>query len=132
MRSSTVRWVTIAFIGGIFLLSLWMPVALLQGIPLCYFKFHTGLDCPGCGLTRAFIYLFHGDIRRAVAMNALAPVLALWLTLYLAEHCYYLRKNHRPAWFTREGNRLVSRLFLLLFLAQWVWKNALIVRSWMG
>ncbi len=34
----------------------------------------TGLACPGCGLTRGFHALFHGDIVTALDYNALIPV----------------------------------------------------------
>ncbi|WP_442911563.1 DUF2752 domain-containing protein [Lachnospira sp.] len=31
----------------------------------CPIKFITGISCPGCGMTRAWIYLLHGDIHLA-------------------------------------------------------------------
>lgn len=37
----------------------------------------TGLWCPGCGATRAFGDLVHGDIASALSSNALAVVLGL-------------------------------------------------------
>lgn len=36
---------------------------------LCVFHRITGLDCPGCGMTRAFLRLLHGDWRGAWAFN---------------------------------------------------------------
>jgi len=36
---------------------------------LCMMKRYTGLTCPGCGLTRCFIALAHGDLPAAMAYN---------------------------------------------------------------
>ena len=47
--------------------------------PTCIVKLTTGLDCPGCGGTRAFYYLLHGDLAEALA-TALRE-LAGWLGL---------------------------------------------------
>lgn len=42
----------------------------------CYFRRITGLDCPGCGLTRGFIALFHADFAEAFRVNALTYLVA--------------------------------------------------------
>ncbi|MBX6752177.1 MAG: DUF2752 domain-containing protein [Micromonosporaceae bacterium] len=51
-------------------------------MPSCLVKLTTGLDCPGCGGTRAFYYLLHGNLPQAVRHHAIAvlaaPVL-VWL-----------------------------------------------------
>jgi hypothetical protein len=47
--------------------------------PLCVFSVATGLSCPGCGLTRSFAFLEHGDLRAAFALHPLGPV--LWLAV---------------------------------------------------
>jgi hypothetical protein len=36
---------------------------------LCMFKRMTGLGCPGCGMTRSFISLGHGDLAMAFSYN---------------------------------------------------------------
>lgn len=35
----------------------------------CLFKLATGYNCPVCGMTRAFIYISHGDVVSAFQMN---------------------------------------------------------------
>lgn len=54
----------------------------------CYFRKITGLDCPGCGLTRGFISLCHADFAEAFRVNALtylvAPFFAYRLTRSLS------------------------------------------------
>lgn len=46
-------------------------------LPVCpLFKF-TGFACPGCGMTRGFHALFHGDVLTALDYNALIPLFVL-------------------------------------------------------
>lgn len=55
--------------------------ALFPGCPLLQI---TGFACPGCGLTRGFHSLFHGEFLLALDFNALIPIFALvfaYLTL---------------------------------------------------
>lgn len=44
--------------------------------PVCPLFKLTGFACPGCGLTRGFHALFHGDVLTALHFNALIPVWA--------------------------------------------------------
>jgi hypothetical protein len=47
--------------------------------PVCPLYSMTGFACPGCGLTRGFHALFHGDVLTALDYNALIPVFAAFL-----------------------------------------------------
>lgn len=54
-------------------------------IPTCIIKLTTGLDCPGCGGTRAFYYLMHGNVPEAARHHMLAVFAAPFLVwLYVA------------------------------------------------
>ncbi|MEX1217828.1 MAG: DUF2752 domain-containing protein [Acidimicrobiales bacterium] len=46
-----------------------------QIFPACAFKATTGLDCPGCGMTRALHSLVHGDVLKAISHNLLLVIL---------------------------------------------------------
>lgn len=46
-------------------------------LPVCPLFALTGYACPGCGLTRAFHALFHGDLLTALDFNALLPIWTL-------------------------------------------------------
>lgn len=46
-------------------------------VPACAFRALTGVDCPGCGGTRAVHALLHGDVGNALNHNALATVAIL-------------------------------------------------------
>jgi hypothetical protein len=53
-----------------------------DAVPTCLLKLTTGLDCPGCGGTRAAWYLLHGDLP-AAARHHLLFVFAVPFLLYL-------------------------------------------------
>jgi hypothetical protein len=50
--------------------------------PTCLVKLTTGFDCPGCGGTRAFWYLLHGNLP-AAARSHLVAVFATPFLVYL-------------------------------------------------
>ena len=45
--------------------------------PVCPLYALTGIACPGCGLTRGYHALFHGDVATAMHFNALIPLYSL-------------------------------------------------------
>lgn len=47
--------------------------------PVCPLYSLTGFACPGCGLTRGFHALFHGDVLTAFDYNTLIPVFGAFL-----------------------------------------------------
>ncbi|MBO4303527.1 MAG: DUF2752 domain-containing protein [Lentisphaeria bacterium] len=64
---------------------------------MCLFRFHTGLPCPGCGLTRAFFALLRGDFRASVQFHALLlPVLFTLLAALAGTIAQAREKAGRP------------------------------------
>jgi hypothetical protein len=45
------------------------PARIETGPVVCPFRLVTGLPCPGCGLTRAWVYIAHGDFGAALHAN---------------------------------------------------------------
>ena len=62
----------VAGIGAAFLLS---PEHIEDGPVICPFRALTGLPCPGCGLTRSWVYAAHGWWQESFASNAFGMVL---------------------------------------------------------
>lgn len=50
----------------------------------CPFLSLSGVPCPGCGLTRATIFLFKGDWQSSIAFHAFAPAFVLAFALVVA------------------------------------------------
>ena len=51
----------------------------------CLFKYLTGIDCPGCGLTRAALSLLKGDVRAAAGYNVMVFSLPLLFVYYFTD-----------------------------------------------
>jgi len=57
----------------------------------CFIKKITGIDCPGCGLQRAFLFFVQGDFKAAFLMYpAIYPLFLL--ALLLTFHHFYAVK----------------------------------------
>ncbi len=62
--------------------------------PQCPFHQLLGLQCPGCGATRALSALLHGHIAAAVHLNALATVLFPIVAIYgIFVYAQFLRRK---------------------------------------
>ena len=72
-----------AALAGCAYLALYDPNASSSLYPGCPFRSMTGLDCPGCGITRALHSVVTGDVVGALDHNllfvALLPLIAWWL-----------------------------------------------------
>jgi hypothetical protein len=77
--------------------------------PTCVFHSLTGLNCPGCGATRALYALLHGNLRLALKDNALFVVLLAVLAIWSARFVF-LKSKKQPATFN------VPPIFLWIFL----------------
>lgn len=66
------------------LIGSYIIIASLFSSTICVLKNVTGLPCPGCGLTRAYLSLFHGDISKAFRYHPLflLPAILLILLIY--------------------------------------------------
>jgi len=64
----------VAGIGASFLLS---PEHIEAGPVICPFRALTGLPCPGCGLTRSWVYAAHGWWQESFASNAFGMLLVV-------------------------------------------------------
>lgn len=73
----------ILLLGGIYLI---IVRKIGKGIPCIFFKL-TGLQCPGCGMTRAMVEIGKGNFRAAFQYNALSltvfPVLCIYMLFRL-------------------------------------------------
>jgi hypothetical protein len=72
--------VLVCFLGGVgYVLATDPTDANAFSSPTCLIRLTTGFDCPGCGGTRAFWYLLHGNIPAAARSHLLAVFAAPFL-----------------------------------------------------
>lgn len=58
----------------------------------CVYKKYLGVDCPGCGMQRAFVYLMRGEFVESLKMfPALIPLIIM--VAYLILHVIFKYKN---------------------------------------
>jgi hypothetical protein len=83
-----VRWTTFLVSSAIVLAAallhlggdgrLALPGGVLGSLPgLCLTRSVAHMDCPGCGMTRSFVAMAHGDLRQAFRSHRLGPPLFL-------------------------------------------------------
>ncbi|HVF44291.1 MAG TPA: DUF2752 domain-containing protein [Pyrinomonadaceae bacterium] len=101
--------------------ALWSPTD-LPGVVLCPFRALTGLPCPGCGMTRAFCALGHGDLAGAFGYNALAPFVFAAAVLAWAHALATVLKLDaaRAALERLRPTQRAAALMLAVTLAWWV------------
>jgi hypothetical protein len=84
-NSGTLRWIAAAVAASALAVSfVWTPSAMPK-LELCLMRRFTGVPCPGCGLSRAFCAISHGELGAAWTFNpfgfafyALALALVAW------------------------------------------------------
>ncbi|HVC93357.1 MAG TPA: DUF2752 domain-containing protein [Pirellulales bacterium] len=87
----------------------------------CYSRTLFGVSCPGCGLTRSFVHLAHGDWWAAWQVHRLGWLLAAVVLFQFPYRLALLAGGDRWA----LGRPLVacfSTAVIGLLLANWVWR----------
>jgi hypothetical protein len=101
----------IALLSGLLRAGLeWDLLSRVHLFPACPILATTGVPCPGCGMTRAFLLLGQLRLEEALSANPAAPLLALVMTGWAL----------RP-W--RLSQRVASRLagaLLIAVIALWI------------
>ena len=93
---------------------------------MCQFRNVTGWDCPGCGLTRAFVSIAHGDFVAAWRYNPASLLVFAFVFLqipYRATQIWRISRGQQPLYLGRPGNILVYMVVGIMF-GQWLIKMA--------
>jgi hypothetical protein len=84
--------------------------------PTCLVRLTTGFDCPGCGGTRAFWYLLHGDLPAAARSHVFAVFAAPFLVYF------YLVWAVKAVTGRQLPQLRISGVAMLVFVSAWaVW-----------
>lgn len=120
-RTRRQAWLLMLGLSAMFIVSaLWRPSD--NGIILCPLRALTGYPCPGCGMTRAFSALAHGEPLRAIIYNPLSPVLFVaGLLVWTSAAATLLNLHGLRALLARlRPSTLACQLFLAVMLIWWV------------
>lgn len=120
LQERTPRWVVpLAALGcvgaGIGYTLLFDPTrSAPDAAPTCLLKLTTGLDCPGCGGTRALWYVLHADLPAAARHHALLvfalPFLAYLFVAWAGRQAFGWRLPE-----LRIGNKLIGAVLAVWF-----------------
>ena len=74
-----------------------------RGFPVCPFHYLTGLECPGCGTSRALHQLLHGHFLAALRLNVLTVFIVPVLLIVFGREAIAACRGkevrwHRPNW----------------------------------
>lgn len=101
----------------------WLNIALP---PTCSMQSMAGVDCPGCGLTRSFISLAHGQLDASLAFNP-AGILMFGVVLfqipYRIAQLWRLRRG-LPAWNLNRVSLWIWGPIVVVLMVQWIGKLA--------
>ena len=113
----------IAAIVGIFAVA---PFWAQHGFGICIFHEMTGLECPLCGMTRAFYAISHGHFGQAIHLNALSLVLYFSLAVLLMRDSLQLLAGVRiptPALLRRQRPVVYLTISFLVLTAYSIARN---------
>ncbi len=98
-----------------------LPLLNLPLPELCMLKRYTGLSCPGCGLTRCFISLAHGDPASAWAYNPAGVFLFAIVVLQIPLRSYQIWRIRRglPEFAFGKLAQIGLLIFVVALVGQW-------------
>lgn len=81
----------------------------------CPFKYLTGLDCPGCGVSRVILSYLQLDIKTAFCVN---PVITIILPLILGDYVYH--KYHYVVHNNKKPLNMLENIVIYIMIASLV------------
>ena len=103
-----------------------------QPLPeLCTFRRMFGIDCAGCGLTRSFISISHGDLIQSLRYNPAGLLLYAMAVFQLPWQSLQLwrlsqgQSELRPGWYANAVIFALGALLLIVWIIR-VWGQILI------
>lgn len=85
-------------------------------MPQCLYHKYLGIECPGCGMQRAFLLLLKGEVWESIKMYpALIPIIVM--VIYLLLHLFLkFNKGHKVLLFLFVLNSVIIVLNYIIKL----------------
>ena len=99
-----------------------LPILKVPLPELCMMKQWTGQGCPGCGMTRCFISLAHGDLRAALRYNPAGPLLFAAMAFQIPFRLAQIIRIRRglPELRTGFSSHMLFGILGVLMVGQWL------------
>lgn len=108
--------IAVAFVLGM----VFTAEQMATGPTFCAFRLLSGLDCPGCGMTRALAALLHGDVETAVVLHPMVVVVfPVLVALLLAGMLEFLWRRPVLDNIPEKVLNRFSLVLVFLFVAIW-------------
>ncbi len=108
----------------------WLIYRLICGLTgftaehICVFRAVTGFYCPGCGGTRAFYYLIHGNIFKSLIYHPfIIYAVAVSAVFYISQTLRFVSKNRIKAMHMSTGYVIAGAA---LIAVNWIVKNIML------
>jgi hypothetical protein len=91
---------------------------------LCQFKRTFGIDCPGCGFTRSFVYIARFRISDAWSVQPIGTILAIVLAASIPYRVYQIARVHHGYKLHSTMKLEVYTIAVIAVLAygRWLWR----------
>lgn len=86
----------------------------------CMSRTAWGIPCPGCGLTRSFVALAHGEFARSWSYNRMGWVLAL-LTAAQVPYRLWALRHPTGAPLGRTFPHVLASTLIVMLVLNWIW-----------
>ena len=85
----------------------------------CFARTYYEVDCPGCGLTRSFIYLADGELQKSLHANRVGWILALSVLLQIPFRILSIRNDGR--FISIPVRRAMGWSIVIILISNWVY-----------
>lgn len=95
-----------------FILGVISIISYILGFSLCAFYNITGVYCPSCGMTRAYVSLLHLDIRQAFYYNPVFLIIPLIIFPFIIEQFFFkIKKSTKTMYFS---------ILIIILIVAWI------------
>ena len=122
MHKDRALWVTLAVLVLGFAAWMLRETRGVGWMPGCFFRKYTGIECPGCGMTRGTYAVLHGRFLEGFLFNPVGMILFPLAMIGLGiEVIGWVRGKPLP--FSLNPGRWGSTVLAVVIIAWWVLRN---------